>query len=173
MFQDEARFGRVTDPSSCWAPLCIRPIAAQQIIREYTYAYGAISPQDGEFDSMILPTMDSNSMDIFLEEISNRHLDEYILMVVDGASSHRAKKLKVPNNIELLFLPPYSPQLNPQENIWDEMREKWFGNTVFRDMDAVEQRMLQALQTLEHDHKRIKSIVAWDWIQKALQCTFD
>lgn len=57
MFQDEARFGRISDPSSCWAPKGIRPEVAKQIIREYTYAYSAISPLDGSMDSLILPDM--------------------------------------------------------------------------------------------------------------------
>lgn len=170
MFQDEARFGRISDPRACWAPPEIeRPISAKQIIREYTYAYGAVSPQDGCFDSLILPTMDAVTMSVFLKEVSERHPSEYILMVMDGASCHRTKELIIPKNIKLLPLPPYSPILNPQENIWDEMREKWFGNDVFRDMDAVEERMVEALNALDKDTERIKSITGWDWILNALR----
>jgi len=169
MFQDEARFGRISDPRACWVPIEIgRPVSAKQIIREYTYAYGAVSPQDGHFDSLILPTMDAGAMSVFLKEIFKRYPSEYILMIADGASCHKSKDLVIPNNIKLLPLPPYSPILNPQENIWDEMREKWFGNCVFRDMDAVEERMISALLALEKDHQLVKSITGWDWILNAL-----
>ena len=168
MFQDEARFGRINDPYPCWAPKGIRPVTAKQIIREYTYAYGAVSPGDGSFDGLILPEMNSVVMSIFLKEISRRHPQDYILMVMDGASCHGSGKLHIPKNIEILKLPPYSPILNPQENIWDEMREKWFANHVFRNMDAVENQMVTALLALESDPNRIKSITAWPWITKAL-----
>ena len=142
----------------------MRPIGRQQIVREYTYAYGASFPKEGEFDSLILPLMNTEAMSIFLEEISKRHPDHYIIMIMDGAPCHTSGKLIVPYNIEILPLPPYSPQLNPQENIWDEMREKWFGNSVFDSMDGVETRMIEALLVLENDPERIKSICGWEWI---------
>lgn len=169
MFQDEARFGRINEPRACWAPKGIRPISVKQIIREYTYAYGAISPKDGVFDSLILPTMDSCTMSIFLREVSKRHPADYILMVMDGASCHSSGKLRLPKNMKILKLPPYSPDLNPQENIWDEMREKWFGNCVFKNMDAVEKRMVEALLSLENDPERIKSISGRKWILNSLK----
>lgn len=164
MFQDEARFGRINEPQRCWAPLGIRPNAPQQIIREYTYAYGAFSPIDGEMDSLILPDMYADTMTVFLFEISQRHLDEYVLIVMDGAPCHGSETLKIPDNIRILKLPPYSPQLNPSENMWDEMREKYFKNCVFKDMDAVEDRLMYALSALESNKDIVKSITGWDWI---------
>ncbi|MDX1924191.1 MAG: IS630 family transposase [Rickettsiaceae bacterium] len=130
MFQDEARFGRITDPSRCWAQKGVRPVVGKQLVREYVYAYGAVSPQDGQSDFLILSRMDQECFGIFLDEISQRHHNDYILMICDGASCHKAKFLDKPDNIKLVALPPYSPQLNPQENIWDDMREKWFKNIL-------------------------------------------
>jgi len=147
----------------------MRPIASKQIIREYTYAYGVVFPEDGDFDGFILPTMDTPAMNIFLKEISKRHPEDYILMVVDGAACHRGGELKIPDNIELLQLPPYSPVLNPVENLWDEMREKWFGSVVFKSMDAVEDRLITALLDFESDPKKMKSISGWDWILKSIE----
>lgn len=167
-FQDEARFGRINDPKRCWAPQGIRPLSPKQIIREYVYAYGACFPKTGEHDSLILPDMSAGTMGIFLKEISKRHPDKYILLIVDGASCHRSEKLKVPKNMELLKLPAYSPDFNPQENIWDELREKFFQNTVFKDMKAVEQRLITALLHLEKYPEKIKSITGWKWILQSL-----
>lgn len=90
-------------------------------------------------------------------------------MVMDGASCHSSGKLRLPKNMKILKLPPYSPDLNPQENIWDEMREKWFGNCVFKNMDAVEKRMVEALLSLENDPERIKSISGRKWILNSLK----
>ncbi|MFH1157908.1 MAG: transposase, partial [Pseudomonadota bacterium] len=73
-------------------------------------------------------------MQTFLDAVSQRFKNEYILMVTGGAPNHRSRGLKVPDNIELLFLPPYSPELNPKENIRDEIREKIFRNFALKSM---------------------------------------
>jgi len=85
-----------------------------QIVREYTYGYVAVSPHDGTMDSLILPQVTKEAMSIFLREVSDRHPDEFILMVVDGAGWHKASALIVPDNMALYFLPPYSPQTQPR-----------------------------------------------------------
>ena len=99
MFQDEGRFGRISTPRRCWAPRGIRPNVACQIVREYTYGYAAVSPHDGTMDSLILPQVSEEAMSIFLREVSDRHADEFILMVLDGAGWHKANALRVPENI--------------------------------------------------------------------------
>src|SRR5512138_1848187 len=123
MFQDEGRFGRISNPRRCWAPRGTRPDVPAQIVREYTYAYAAVSPHDGTMDSLVLPQVNEQAMSIFLQEVSDRHPDEFILMVMDGAGWHKAKALAIPSNMALYFLPPYSPKLNPVEHIWDSIRE--------------------------------------------------
>ena len=92
--------------------------------REFLYVYGAVSPLQGQLDWMIAPQMNTHYMSKFLAQVSARHRRDFIVMVVDGASSHVAKDLIVPKNIRLLRLPPYAPELNPQEHVWDELREK-------------------------------------------------
>ena len=124
MFQDEARFGRINDPKRCWSPKRTRPTVGKQIIREYTYAYGAVSPRDGAADFLILPVMTAVAMKVFLDELARRHDGQYILMIYDGAPCHSPGALNIPDTMTVRTLPPYSPQLNPVENIWDDMREK-------------------------------------------------
>lgn len=167
MFQDEGRFGRINDPRRCWAPKGIRPEVPAQIVREYTYVYAAASPHDGSMVSLILPVANTEAMSIFLAEVASRYPDEKILMVMDQASWHRAHELVIPENVKLTWLPPYSPQCNPVENIWDEIREKWFPNKVFQSLDAVEDTLIDALVTLENDQKRIQGITGFDWIVSA------
>ena len=113
MFEDEARFGRISDPRQCWAPKGTRPVVPRQFVREYTYAYAAVSPCDGILDSLVLPDVNAESMSIFLSIVSERHPDELILMFMDQAAWHKAKALEIPVNIKLLNLPPYSPELIP------------------------------------------------------------
>jgi len=164
MFQDEGRFGRINEPRRCWAPQGVRPEVRVQLVREYTFAYVAVSPHDGVMDSLILPEVNAPTMSIFLAEVAHRHPDEFILMVMDQAGWHRAKELDIPQNMGLIWLPPYSPQCNPVENIWDEIREKWFPNLVFDSLDAVEDTLVAALVTLENDHSRIKKLTSFKWI---------
>lgn len=164
MLQDEARFGRINKIRRCWAPPGVRPEVCAQIVREYVYVFAAVCPHDGVLDSLIMPLVNSKTMSIFLAEVSRRHKDEFIFMVLDGAGWHRAKDLIVPENIRLLPLPPYSPELNPVENLWDEIREKWFPNFVFDSLDAIEDRLLKALVALESNAGRVQNIVGFDWL---------
>ena len=103
-------------------------------------------------------------MSMFLEEVATRHPGDLILMFMDQASWHKAQELKIPQNMRLVWLPAYSPQCNPVEHIWDEIREKWFANKVFDSMDAVEDILMDALVTLENDKKKIAGIAGFDWI---------
>jgi transposase len=164
MFQDEARFGRINIPRSCWAPLGIRPVVGAQLIREYTYAYAAVSPVDGVMDSLILPEVNTNVFALFLEEVATRHAGEFIIMFVDGAAWHTTKGLILPDNLCLSFLPPYSPELNPAEHIWDCIRENWFPNKTFNSLDAVEDTLVEALLSLEKDNARVQSLTGFSWI---------
>jgi len=168
MFQDEARFGRISAPRRRWCPWPSRPMCKRMISREYTYAYGAAGMADGQWDSLVLPKGDTRCMQAFLDEVSARHPRDRIVMALDGAGWHRSAALAVPANMRLLHLPPYSPELNPVENIWEELREKHFGNSVFDSMGALEDRLVVGLKHLE-DHPEItKSISSWPWIINAI-----
>lgn len=164
MFQDEARFGRINDPRRCWAPRGFRPEVGRQIVREYTYAFGAVSPHDGTLDTLVLPVVTAEAMTIFLAEVAQRHQEEFILMFLDGAGWHRAKRLVIPENMRLEALPPYSPQLNPMEHLWEELREKWFANEVFDSLNSVEDRLVEALVALEGNQNLVASTTGFDWI---------
>jgi transposase len=168
MFQDEARFGRISASRYCWCPKPIRPMTQASVSQEYTYAYAAVSPADGVMDSLILPQVNGACMQIFLDEIATRHATDRIVMVLDGAGWHRNQSIRLAPNLRLLTLPPYSPELNPVEHLWDDLREKSFHNRVFETLDALEDHLVSALRTLENDHGRARSITAWPWIIDAL-----
>jgi len=105
-------------------------------------------------------------MSIFLREVSDRHPDEFILMVMDGAGWHRANALKVPGNMALFFLPPYSPELNPVEHIWDSIRENGFRNEVFNGIEAVEDQLMKCLADLERNPAAVASMTGFPWITR-------
>jgi hypothetical protein len=115
-------------------------------------------------DTLVLPAVNAEAMGMFLAEVSQRHADEFILMVLDGAGWHRAKRLQVPENRRLISLPAWSPQLNPAEQVWDEVREKCFANRRFESMDQLEKQLLARLASLEADAPRMASLTGFDWI---------
>jgi transposase len=168
MFMDEARFGRISDTRHCWCPKPFRPLCDSMVTQEYTYAYAAVSVSDGKMDSLILPHVNGDCMQIFLEEVATRHPDNRIMMIMDNAGWHKSESLKLPENLLVLNLPPYSPELNPVEHIWDDLREKSFHNRVFDSLDSLEDHLEAALREMENDPKRVHSIVAWPWIINAL-----
>jgi len=84
-------------------------------------------------------------------------------MVLDGARWHTTGEWVVPSNMHL-FLPPYSPELNPVEHVWDELREKYFHSRVFSSLEEVEQHLLEALVAFERSSERIRSTCTWPWI---------
>jgi len=168
MFQDEGRFGRLGFPRRAWAPAPCRPQCSGQIIREYIYAYSAISPFDGKIESLIAPRADIDIMSIFLKQVSERFPEDFILMVMDKAAWHTSKRLILPPNIKTAFLPPYSPQLNPVEHLWKEIREKYFGNHVFKSIDAVEDQLMKALTQMNDDSECVKSFAGFQWIIDSL-----
>lgn len=164
MFQDEARFGRMVRIRRCWSPAPERPVVANGYEREFVYVYGGVSPLEGELDWMICPKMNTERMGQYLAQVRAAHPGEFIVMVVDGASSHVSKDLVVPENIRLLRLPGYSPELNPQEHVWDEIREKEFPNRVFSDLASVTRQLQKGLPLLAADRQRLRSLTAWPWI---------
>lgn len=139
------------------------------MIREYTYSFAAVSPQDGELDTLILPNMYTSTLSIFLAEVSLRHPDEQITMVLDGAPCHRSGALKIPDNITLIEQPPYSPELNPTEHLWEELREKWFWNHTFKSLDFMQETLVTALNILESQRENVMSMTQFPWIMRALR----
>ena len=99
-----------------------------------------------------------------------RHRDKYIIMFLDQAGWHKSKDLEIPENIRLASIPPYSPELNPTEHIWDELREKYFHNLTFDSIGAVEDRLEDALRTLESEKELIRSTTGFHWITGLREC---
>ena len=106
MFQDEAWFGRLARPRRCWAPAPLRPVMGNGYERKFVYVAGAVRPVEEELDGRQSREMNTACMAQFLAQVSQAHRAECIVMVLDGASLHKAKDRAIPENIRLLALPP-------------------------------------------------------------------
>lgn len=161
MAQDEGCFGRISRAKRCWAPPGMRPHAPAQVVREYTYAYAAVAPALGQIVSLILPEVSTEMMNLFLEQVSQTYPTYFVVMQVDQAGWHHANELVIPENIRLIPQPAYSPELNPVEHIWDELREKYFHNRLFSSLEAVSEALCQGLNALTNDPDRLRSLTGF------------
>lgn len=164
MAQDEGRFGRISGAKRAWAPPSIRPVAPRQIIREYLYAFVAVRPALGRMTSLVAPYADTAMMNLFLAHLSRDFDQHFVLMLLDQAGWQVSKSLEVPDNVRLIPLPPHSPELNPVEHIWDDIREKGFYNQAFRSQDDVEDRLCDQLIALENDPQRLCSLTSFPYL---------
>jgi transposase len=164
MTQDEGRFGRVNIPRSSWAPMGIRPLVPKQLVRQSFYVYTAVCPSLGKMSSLILPNANTEMMSLFLENVSNEYVDNEIIMQIDGAGWHKSKELKIPKNIHFIIQPPYSPEVNPTEHIWDELREKYLHNRVFDSLEETMDRVCFGLKDLSEKMDYVKSMTFFPYL---------
>jgi hypothetical protein len=164
MPQDEGRFGRISDVLTCWAPKGVRPRIAKQIVRSFVYVYAAVCMALGKITSLILPFANTEMMNLFPEEVSKDFKDCFVIMLVDGAGWHRSARLKVPKNIRLIYQPPHSPELNPVEHLWEELREKYRPNRAFRSLSAAEIALCHGLREVYDDPERLRSMTNFEYL---------
>jgi transposase len=147
-FFDEGRFGLRPAVGRCWARKDVRPVATARPGYE---VYIAICPTTGESVSLFLPWVNTEMMNIFLEHLKTALGDRDCLLVLDQAGWHIATGLQVPANIEFVLLPPYSPELNPVERLWQWLKRHSLRNRFYNNlesvMDAVQSCMNQATAT--------------------------
>ena len=106
-------------------------------------------------------------MNVFLQELSRQYPEDVILLCCDGAAWHKSETLQVPNNIVLFYIPPYTPEMNPIEQIWKEIRKRGFRNEVFATLEDVVDRLCDTICSLSN--QVISSITARQWIIKCFK----
>ena len=137
----------------------MRPKVARQVVRESSYVYAAVAPEQGLMTSLILPSANTAMMNLFLAQVAEDFADYFIVMQVDQAGWHRAKDLQIPENIRLIFQPAYSPEVNPVEHLWEELREKYLHNRIFSSLEELLEVLCQALTELTEDKQRLRSMM--------------
>lgn len=160
-FEDEARFGRINEPAGCWAPHGIRPTVPCQMVREYMNVYGAVDPVHGDKYFIIAPHCNTQWMNLFLSELSNHIGIDYALVCLDQARWHSSNDLIIPDNLRLFYIPPRTPEMNPIEQLWPEIR-KDFKNKMFKTLDKVVDQLCVSLNSISSCV--VKSITGREWI---------
>jgi transposase len=148
-FMDEARFGQKGTLTRVWARKGSRPTAVKQTRYEWVYLYAAVEPASGHSVALQAPQVNTATMGVFLRMVSEElGAHDHAVLIMDQAGWHKAKALKVPENITILYLPPYSPELNPVENLWGYLRSHYLSNRVFDNYDHLLDASAAAWQQL-------------------------
>jgi transposase len=166
-FQDEARVGQQGTLEYIWAPVGSRPLAVRDNRHDSVYLFGALCADRAVGAAIIMPAANSEAMSEHLKEISTQIASgAHAILVCDGAGWHqRGERLTVPDNITLLPLPAYSPELNPMENVWDYLRGNKLSSLVWDSYEAMLNASKEAWNFLVNDPTRSKSIGTRDWAQ--------
>ena len=165
-FQDEARFGQQGTISRKWAPTGSRPPAVKQTKYDWLYVLGAVCPATGKTAGMISPRIDTDIVNVFLQQMSRRIASGvHVVMIWDQAGFHTAGRLRVPSNITLLPLPPYSPELNPVENLWHYLRSHYWSNREYANWDALSDAACEAWQHICLNRQLIQSICRAPYVE--------
>jgi len=147
-----------------WAKRGSRPRAPRDLRYEWAYIFGAVCPRRSASAALVLPCANAQAMNLHLQEISRQVANgAHALLILDGAGYHLKAALQIPDNISLLHLPPYSPELNPVENIWEYLRGNKLANTVFETYDEIVEKACEAWMFFANDKERVASITNRDW----------
>ena len=166
-WQDEARIGQQGTLTRVWADRGSRPAAPRDQRYAWCYLFGAICPARGTGAALVLPRADTDTMNLHLVEISaNVAPGAHAVLTIDGAGWHQiGGRLRVPSNVTLLHLPPYSPELNPVEAVWAYLRSNKLSNRVFASYNAIVDACCDAWNWLIAQPERITTIGTRTWAQ--------
>ena len=165
---DEARFGLINWHRRRYCPKGFRPPYMVRRSYEWTYLYAAVDPTTGETFCLYLPGMDAGSLEIFLKELSKSYPNHHLLIVLDGAPSHRSEQIAHPQNISLLMLPPYSPELDPAERWFQEFRRK-LSNRTFETVALLQEALTRTLVPYWENPRLLRRLTGYSWWVEAVE----
>ena len=165
-FQDEARFGQQGTLTRQWARKGSRPTAWRQTQYEYLYVFGAACPQTGQTVGLLAPYLNTDTVNAFFRQFE-KEVDSnvHVFMIWDQAGFHTSSLVKAPKNLTIVPLPPYSPQLNPVEKLWQYLRKHYWSNRVYENYDALRSAAIEAWQETCLNNEKIKSICRAKYVE--------
>jgi transposase len=166
-FQDEARIGQQGTLTRVWARRGTRPQAPRDRRYDWAYLFGAICPGKAKTAAIVVPCANMDTMNAHFAAIAKAVArDAHAIIVLDGAGWHTGRRLKLPANISLLPLPPYSPELNPVENVWQYLRHNQLANRIYENYDDIVEACCDAWQKLASRPSLIKTIGSRTWAKE-------
>jgi transposase len=170
-FQDESRFGLMTILRRMITAKGVKPIVPYQHKFKNLYLFGAFSGINGAHFLLEMPYCNSDAFQIFLDLFAQSDQDEFKILILDNGAFHHAKALVIPNNIALLFLPPYSPELNPAENMWQYIKGK-VSMAVHHNLEELQQTISDSIQN-HLNNSIVQSICGREFYVNNFRCAFN
>lgn len=168
-FSDEMRYGLISNFRRSWSKVGERTVIDSQQSFENRYLFSAVAPLSGDsFHLSGIEGFDGEAAHVFLLELKKRHPDQTVILVWDNAPGHRAKVHREIPGLIVLFLPPYSPELNPAERFFEELR-KATANRIFKTIEEQEEAIEAKLRVLADDTEAMKQLLGYGWIRE--QCS--
>jgi hypothetical protein len=163
-FQDEARVGQKGTLTRIWARKGSRPRKPRDTRYEWAYIFGAICPARAAGAAIVMPYADTEAMNAHLKVIAARIAPgAHGVVVLDGAGWHGSKALVIPGNLTLITQPPFAPEVNPAENVWEYLRKNSLAIRVYETYEAIVQACCEAWNNLIATPERITSLASRDW----------
>jgi transposase len=163
--QDESRLGLHTIRRRRITARGVKPIGTLQHDYDNCWLYGSIAPTTGERFFLLLPTLDADQMQLFLDEFAKAHSSTFNVVLMDNSGAHTAKRLKLPPNVALVFQPAANPELNPAERVWQDLKEQlaWL---TFADLDALEQEIVE--RVCAYDTATLSALTSYPYLVRAI-----
>ncbi len=163
-FQDEARVGQRGTVTRIWARRGTRPRVIRQQQFEYAYIFGAVCPMRDRAVGLVMPTIGMNCMQQHLNEIAKQvEPGNHAVIILDRAAWHTTKKLCLPQNISLLSLPTASPELNPTEQVWQVLRDRYLANRSFKSYDHIVESCCEAWNAFTASVGAVRNLCSREW----------
>jgi transposase len=160
-FFDESRFGTYSNLGYGWFKKGSRTEIKVKLGFQNFYLYSAVNPKTGEDFTCQIPHINTDWMNLFLKELSFSLKNKEIFLIMDGAGWHKSNALKIPSNIDIIYLPPYSPELNPVERLWQYTKFNTIRNKIYETIEELEEVVCDFVQ--KYDHDTIRSICAFNY----------
>lgn len=167
-FEDESRFGQQGTITNVWAHRGTRPTAVRQTEYEYLWVLGVVCPQTGKAEGLLSPRLNTEVVNVFLEQFSaSLPKEEQAVVIWDRAGFHTSGHLCVPQNVTLLQLPAYSPELNPIENLWHYLKSHFWSNRAYASYDELETAAIDAWQRAVLNPDLMKTVCSDQYLKSA------
>jgi transposase len=167
--QDESRFGLLTVRRRRLTARGVQPVGSIQHVFEWLYVYGAVEPTTGERFFLELPYLNAESFQLFVETFAQAFPASLNLLLLDNSGAHTAQHLTLPDNVRLVFLPPYCPELNPMERVWRDLKDAlaWL---YFPTLEAQQDYLATLLQAYEAT--TLQSLAGYPYLVEAIHALY-
>ncbi|MGI8540930.1 MAG: IS630 family transposase [Rubrobacteraceae bacterium] len=165
---DEARFGLINWHRRRYCPEGFRPPRVVRRRYEWRWLYAAVEPKTGESFCSYMPGVDGRCLETFFEGLGEAYSDHHLVVVLDNAPSHRSKRITLPENMTLLKLPAYSPELNPAERWFLEFRRS-LSNKIFESVEHLQRSLTRTLEPYWREPTLLKRLTGYSWWVEAVE----